>query len=602
MNSQGATTSADLWSFSGVKIVPGPGGTALLHKSQTGQKMMVRPDLAQALQHCGPFRTLDAHTRIILEQMPSLREHGQSVQETLETVKSKGLLEHAEASWSRLTAEVTTESPDTCRLFILTCDRPKALKRIIASLALSDLPAEIEGLWIIDDSRDPESVSANAEVIASAEKLDFPMAHFNINARTQLLAALHEAHPDLSTAIRFLFDRDYWGDTPTHGMARNFALALSHGCRAIVMDDDILVQAIQPPLEALPLRFGTPNQREAVFYQSPEALEKHVMPYSQAPMPDMLRWLGKSLGPLLRQHWQSTSAFSGTQGEAVIRLTSSSPVVITQCGTWGDTGTTSGNWLFHIPSASQKRILAEPNGIEPTLSKRCAWFGYRGPTISQYGVMSAITGLAHDKLLPPYLPAGRNEDVMFGIMTQRLHPDSIVVNTGWAAPHLPLEERQERTALTSINTGLSVSLLADWLGREPEDQWGLQPVQRLSGMAEQIDRLAGMQKVELEQLVSHLLLSKRSGLLNSCLEQIAGLNAAGLDGLPGTDRWQSFLQGSRESLLESIQAVDTSPIADSLDQTDVTVETLQRMGRDFAEALRVWPTLVKTAHEAAAKP
>jgi hypothetical protein len=110
---------------------------------------------------------------------------------------------------------------------------------------------------------------------------------------------------------------------------------------------------------------------------------------------------------------------------------------------------------------------------------------------------------------------------------------------------------------------------------------------------------------EMEQMVSHMLLSKQSGLLNRCLEQLAGLNAAGLDGQPGTERWREFLDASRERLLNGVQATDATPLADTLtrhNQTSTndngmgaTIERLREMGLDFAAALRVWPALVQTA-------
>jgi len=112
----------------------------------------------------------------------------------------------------------------------------------------------------------------------------------------------------------------------------------------------------------------------------------------------------------------------------------------------------------------------------------------------------------------------------------------------------------------------------------------------------------------MEQLISHMLLCKQSGLLNRCLEQLAGLNAAGLDGQPGTERWREFLDASRERLLSGVQAADTSPLADTLARhneastsgqgMEISIDKLREMGLDFAAALRIWPALVETAGSA----
>ena len=606
-NSQPA--SDETWSFCGVKILPGPGNTVLLHKVRTGQRMMVQPDLAQALQQCTAFRTLEAHAQRIMQAIPALKEHAQSVSETLETVRSKGLLESSRETWGRLThaSDTGTATPAPCRLFVLTCDRPDALRRLLDSLQRSPLPTAIEGIWVIDDSRQEDAVAENADIIASAQaSIDRPFTHFDLNARETLIAALEKYHPQSNGAIRFLLDRGYWQGTATYGLARNLALLLSGGYRAVMMDDDIVLRAMQPPLQKRPLRFGRPNEREAAFFDSIEALEQHDLPdESIEPLSDVLGSLGTTLGAELGDHWSGPQELANVDGHAINRFSAQSRVLLTQCGYWGDTGSAAGNWVFHTPATTQKRLLGVSEDVEATLGSGGNWYGYRGPTLTSYGVMSALTGVDHTTLLPPYFPAGRNEDIVFGIMAQRLYPDSVVMNAGWAVPHHPIESRTDRGQLTAIGSGVDISLLADWIGQEPEDQWGLPASQQLAGLADQIERLAVMGSREMEQMVSHMLLSKQSGLLNRCLEQLAGLNAAGLDGQPGTERWREFLDASRERLLTGVQATDATPLADTLTRHNQTstndngmgasIERLREMGLDFAAALRVWPALVQTA-------
>ena len=597
----------ETWSFCGVKILPGPGNTALLHKVRTGQRMMVQPDLAQALQHCTAFRTLEAHAQQIMQVIPALKEHAQSVRETLETVRSKGLLESASQTWERLTlaSDTGTSGAAPCRLFVLTCDRPEALRRLLDSLQGSHLPAAIEGIWVIDDSRQADAVTKNSDIIASAQaSTGRPLRHFDLDAREALIASLEKKHPQSSQAIRFLLDRTYWQSAPTYGLARNLALLLSGGRRAVMIDDDVVLRAMQPPLQKRPLRFGTPNEREAVFYSSLEALEQHGMPEAVDPLSDLLASLGAPLGATLGARWSGSQELANADGHTINRFSAHSQILITQCGCWGDIGSAAGNWVFHTPTTTQKRLLGVSKDIEAILGSGGNWFGYRGATLTSYGVMSGLTGVDHTTLLPPYFPAGRNEDILFGIMTQRLHPDSVVMNAGWAVAHYPLETRTGRGLLRAMGTGVDISLLADWLGREPEDQWGLPAFQQLAGLADQIERLATMGSREIEQLISYMLLSKQSGLLSRCLEQLAGLNAAGLDGQLGTERWREFLDASRERLLSEVQTVDASPLADTLARRneagmadidmEISIERLREIGLDFAAALRIWPALVKT--------
>ena len=83
-------------------------------------------------------------------------------------------------------------------------------------------------------------------------------------------------------------------------------------------------------------------------------------------------------------------------------------------------------------------------------------------------------------------------------------------NEGWAIRHEPVEDRESRGELIPLSVKPGLALLADWLGREPRDQWGLSPQQRLTGLADQIRRLASMKSDSLEALVQQELVSKRS--------------------------------------------------------------------------------------------
>lgn len=57
-----------------------------------------------------------------------------------------------------------------------------------------------------------------------------------------------------------------------------------------------------------------------------------------------------------------------------------------------------------------------------------------------------MTGLDNRALLPPYFPLFRNEDLLFGMALQFLHPDSLMLDFPWALPHIPMKERRWDTS------------------------------------------------------------------------------------------------------------------------------------------------------------
>ena len=450
-------------------------------------------------------------------------------------------------------------------------------------------------MWVIDDSRDEANVSANVSIINDiSSALSKPVHHVGQKMKARLIEHIRGELVESASTLSWLLNHDQWPDMATYGVARNLSLLLSVGHRALVLDDDVIPQAITPPLSAKSLKAGTANDRESVFYASTEDLNRHALAIPCSPLAMMLQHLGKPLGQILKTELASHRDLAGWDGALLSTQDSTSPTLLNQCGSWGDSGTGGAQGVVYLGEASIKRLMDSPEPLESVLGARASWFGYRGPMLTHYGTMSQLTGFDHRLLLPPYLPAGRGEDVLFGIMLQRLHPASVVYNEGWAIRHAPLEERSARGELSPLTTRAGTSLLADWLGRGPADQWGLSAERRLSGLAEQVMRLAEMQSPALEAMVKEELIAKRTNLLNRCMQHLSQLGP--LEDLPRTSEWRAFLEASRDRLVAEIQTPELAPISDASARLgDDGLRTLRAHGQQFAQALRVWPAICETA-------
>jgi hypothetical protein len=368
------------------------------------------------------------------------------------------------------------------------------------------------------------------------------------------------------------------------------------GYRALVLDDDVIPQAIAPPLSATSLKVGTANDRESVFYADHEELNRHALVTSSSPLTMMLQHLGTSLGQILKEELPSHRDLAGWDGALLSRYASPSSVLLNQCGSWGDSGTGGAQGVVYLGEASIKRLMDASEPLETVLGARASWFGYRGPMLTHYGTMSQLTGIDHRALLPPYLPAGRGEDILFGIMLQRLHPESMVYNEGWAIRHAPLEERGARGALPPLTASAGANLLADWLGREPADQWGLTPERRLMGLAEQVARLAEMKSPALEAMVKEELIAKRTNLLNRCMRHLGQLVA--MEELPRSSEWRAFLEASRDQLVAEVQAPEAGALTAAAGKLGGDgLDLLRRHGESFSEALTLWPQICEAARQ-----
>ena len=590
--------SETLWSCHGVEIIPVSASAVVLFNPKNDARLLVQPEVARALEQCFHFNSLSEHLNRLFEAMPPLREQPENALQTLELVRDAGIFESADEAWERLTAGASNGPPldgDTVRLFILTCDRPVALQRLLNALQDQILPQQIEALYVIDDSRLKDNTVDNARAIKTAQtRLHVPIRHIDMGARTALISHLKASLPEGSHAsIDFLLARSSWAQAPTYGLARNLALLLSVNYRALILDDDILPYAVKPPLASRDLTFDTPNSREAIFYPSTEDMERHVLMGDDGPFTAMLKSLGQSLGQVLSANLNGPNALKGVDGRLTTQFGAASRVHLSQCGTWGDPGTVDSGWVFFQPTTSIKRLLNSGSEPKKLLAAQATWIGYRGATIGAYGTISQLTGLNHGALLPPYLPAGRGEDMLFAIMLQRLHPESAVYNEGWAVPHHPVEDRATRGQLLPLTVNASIGTLIDWLGRPPRDEAGISPEKRLLMLADEISRLSEMTPKALEGIAQRALLGNRSSLLSRCMNHLNALTTLG--DLPGIPRWQDFLEQSRDNLLNQIQSEEPHPVADAMTHATFNIESLREKGSDFAEAMRVWPAICKAA-------
>ena len=595
-----ATPKAEtpLWSYNNIRAHPGPSETVILQSRSSDGRLIVQTQVAEALKLCSTFRSLNDHKQTIINEYPTLNNFSDEVQSALEAAASSGVLESAAACWERLTTagRRPDKQPGT-RLFIITCDRPVALERLLGTFSPEVLPSDIEGIWVIDDSRDERNVAHNGNIIAAAAKAYVPcIHHFDLNAKRDFIHALKKQAPNLSEELEWLLTRNTWGSLPTFGVARNIALLLSVGKKALIIDDDIILNAVAPPVPSANLRFGTPSEREAIFYGSETELSKHALLLDESPLINMQEPLGQTLSHLLLSNLAGPQDLAGMDGEQMKLLNGDSSVLMTQCGSWGDPGTSDSRWIFHLPQPSLRRLLSETADIESLVGARQCWHGYRSPVISAFGSLSQLTGLNHNVTLPPYLPAGRGEDIMFGVMLHVLHPKDIIFNEPWAIHHAPIESRDDRTSLGPISSQVGTEILIDWLSMDQTAAWGLSASTRLRIMAGKISQLADMEPQAFATLIREVVVSRRCQLLRQCMARAAEMRE--LNHLQGAGRWQQFIEKSRDQLVAEIQAsneaiFDSGPsgIADSL-------EAVQATGAKLSKAVAVWPDICETAHSA----
>ena len=584
-----------LWSFTGVELIEISPELTLLLDPASEKRLLVKKEVGICLTHCENYRSLRGHAEYLAATLPQLGGQVEPVIPVLQQICDAGLMRSAESVLPSLLVSADKTSLPPVRVFIITCDRPAAVERLLQSMATGSALALPESYTLIDDSRNPANSAQNQQLVEAHNQTGpFHVDYFGLEARERLLNHLISAEPTLEESVRFFLDRQAWGSLPTYGLSRTLALLLGAGKRVLVFDDDVLCEAVRSPLPSGAIQFGGITGRKAAFWGSEDAQRSAKQVLNDSPVALMTRQLGATLAEglgTLSHGGLQPGALRSANGAFIRSLSPGSRILQTQCSTWGDPGTGSGHWIAELDADSIDRLLAVPEGLVATVDARACWLGYESPTLTKHGVMSQLTGYDASQLLPPFLPAFRGEDSLFAFMSLTLYPDSLVLNHNWAIPHHPLEARGQRSLRAPIAPQGGISLLTRWVGDSVRVEGALTPEQRLQRMAGSIGALTELNDDELRGFASTELARWQGSQVGQFEQQLQ--RSAEL----GSRNWQQYLERCREEAFSALQAVPSwsDLLAYPVDEPAETLNLVRQGGKQLAAGLVAWPALWRAA-------
>ncbi|MFK7830542.1 MAG: hypothetical protein AB8B57_12265 [Congregibacter sp.] len=561
---------------------------------ENGKQQLIATQVVEALKTCTAFDTVKAHVQRICSGNPALSGQAASVQQTLEQLKQAGFLLEASTVCLRLNQTVETPLSST-RVCVITCDRPAALERLLESMLRAGGLSKHDALYLIDDSRLQENQTANAELIETFNiRSAKPMQYIGRDVQNRLMGQLISQLPDHENGIRFLLDAQRWKDKPTYGRSRTLCLLLSVGYRTIMLDDDILCQAVQPAVPEEGVFVGSEGRREASFFADVDSLMSYATPLEKSPLDLHTSVLGTSVS------WAAQSLNNGPLQEAQLLGANAamaniwkpnSPVLVSQCGSWGDPGTGDAHWTINLSEHSVSRLLSANGGIVSAIESRCAWLGTPRPTIMKMAFMSQMTGVDNSALLPPYFPAFRGEDLLFAAMVEAMHPLGCIVELAFAVPHLP-EHRERKTLRGPIANAGGIGLFAAYLTNQIDYTDGNDPAQRLSIVVQDLRRMA-------KKSTNNLLLDYRREVATTHAAQLHTLRSQ-LEATRDFDsgNWQGYLE---RAIVETEQALQRSWSPTDIDEIsgdsseEQIVQSFKLMLCDFADGLEGWESIRSAA-------
>lgn len=577
----------DLVAFTDSEIIRANPKMTLVINRDNGAQQVVAPPVVDGLYGCGAFQTIDVHAKNLAQSRPELGGNVAQAKQALAQLKQSGMLLNASSITARFAASEKLPLAES-KVFIITCDRPAAVDRLLESMLEIQNLSTHQSFYLIDDSRDPENQRANENLAhkfstRAAKKLHY----FGREQQAALINHLKSQLPEYSSGIDFLLSSEHWQGYATYGVARNFTLLLSAGFRAVVLDDDVICKAVKPIIEEQGLAF-TSSAHKAAFFPDDASVQALMEPTGFDPLTGHLQALGQSLGTAINTLTGANlrpQDLAGRDAESIRRLNPNSPVLITQCGSWGDPGLASAHWALNLGPDSVDRLLAAPGGVQKAISDRRMWLGSTKPNLLKVAMMSQVTGLANNHLLPPYFPIFRGEDLIFGAMVEAMYHDGSAIEYSWAVPHLPLQKRNLSMREPIAATG-SLTLLVRRLINRLDYNSAICPEQTLAAISLDLKILASRSNKDL--IVDYK--SELARGLRDQLRQLEGQQARSAD--VGSDNWKQYIQRGITEVQQAMLAPHEPAEINKEFSSEQILNEFKTQATGFAEALDTWPEII----------
>ncbi len=568
----------------------------LVISRQTGNQQIMTSQVVEGLKTCITFNTIAAHAKHLVDTRPELQGNLEMATSALNSLDDAGMLLKAGGVCTALAASPSHTLPPT-RVFVITCDRPAAVERLLDSMLRTGKLSQHNALFLVDDSRDPANREANREAVAKFNlRSAKDMFYVGTDAQQSLIAQLTDQLPAHSDGIRFLLDPSIFTSKKTYGRTRTLCLLLSVGYRALVMDDDILCEAYLPPIREAGVGLGSGGMRQATFYASEQELFQGVQLADYDPLSGHASLLGSTLGFALDK--TNNGPLRETQLHQVNAalanvLQADSPILVTQSGALGDAGTAGARWAISQGEETIARLLSAPHGITAALENRHNWLGCSRPSFFKMPSMSQLTGLDNSQLLPPYFPVYRGEDVLFGAMVTVMHPGGLALDYPFCVPHLSIDARAG-TLKDPIAVNGDLLLFARHLAANINYTDSSGPEHNLNAIAQEILRMAARSN-------AHLKLDFRSELARVHAHQLHSLqNQAARTEKFQSEEWQAYLRRGIEDLQQAISVqhsvLGVKGVPDDATEEDILAE-FRSSARGFAAALTGWVEIRNVASQ-----
>lgn len=558
-----------------------------------GRQFLFRPDggdachvitreILKALDLCGPLRPFEEQVALLTRSMPALEGRESEVRRTLAALLERGLLRDADACLAPFRA-VNGEPRPLEDVAVRTVGGP-ALGRLLDSLL--DNERRHGGryrYWVVDDAAPGEGGGAEMAARARSKGLDCRFLDRAAQDRHVEALCADAGFPEARRLFQASAD-----DAFTGGRAWNVVLMLLAG-RPFVMLDDDLVCAPRAPVELGDDGLQVGDRGWSLwFHAGRDAAASSGEPRDLDPLARHGEFLGGSLGRTVTGLTGDPGALAGLDGRHLAGIGAGEPVVATVQGIYGDAASATNLWLYTATGETRERFWGSRESYERAVRSRWITRARPGRVLLDRPTFTPA-GLDGGRLLPPTLPAGRDEDFLFGTLLDRVHPGGRTLSFPWALGHFPDGERRwSQKAHTEPITPNLGRFMADSLLTAREAMPAASPEARLELAADQLAGIAAESDRALTARTDEYLLYARSDLVRQLQARMADAPEAPV-------YWAADVRRIVETNGRALSA-DDAPRLSGMPAGDREALAWLREGLEgFADGLRAWPALWRRA-------
>ncbi len=373
-------------------------------------------------------------------------------------------------------------------LTIPTCDRIASLERSLSWYVENSLKHERSiDFVVMDDARGANARKLCREMLRELVcRYDVQISHCGLEQKLLFAKKLIGCDRVPPEVIKFaLFDSDGSG-LATLGANRNAILLHTAGNLILSSDDDVhgpLAVAAGMSDEIAPVRDSPPSEEFRIYPDRESAL--HTVTVVEA---DILatqeRYLGRHITACLNGNGKPENNDDHRTSSVHLHDPAAS-VMITTNGYVGDNGFGSPSVYLEFLGDSFAHLTRSEADYRAACSSRQTVQFVKQVTITGRAetMMAGCVGIDNRQLTPPFLPIGRGEDHLFGLLVSKCFDAGHFACLPQLLHHTPMESRQTWPGEISRRaSGLDLHTLFSVLFDAHADPQTADPRERLAGL------------------------------------------------------------------------------------------------------------------------